>query len=212
VRKVPFMTAVWLALLSLTLGSAGCVVPSARAPQVPGPQFGPVYPVAHLGDADPLVAQAVAGDAAPAQAKYRSYMTSSTGSPAVSAEIRGYLVDWVIRKGNMSNIVEAAVMKDGTVYRLAGRLVRPAAGLGMQARPRLTPESVREARARTVAVSFARRWVARAFPQFTSLAPVVYDYLVRIHRADRTSTDVWVDPDVGGGRFFYGIELTKTAG
>jgi hypothetical protein len=138
-------------------------------------------------------------------------MTSSTGSPAVSAEIRGYLVDWVIRKGTSSNMAEAAVMKDGTVYRLAGHW-RPSAAFGKQAPARLTPESAPEARARSAALSSAQRWIAKASPQFASVAPAVYNYLVRIHRADGTSTDVWVDPDVGGGRFFYGVELTKTAG
>ena len=100
------------------------------------------------------------------------------------------------------------MLKDGTVYRL-GPMMRPAAAFGRVPPARLEPESATEAQARTLAVAAAQAVVAKLFPKFAHVTPVVYNYLVRIHRKDGSSTDVWVDPNVGYGRFFYNISLTN---
>jgi hypothetical protein len=158
-------------------------------------QFGPVYNVEDISD--PLVAKTVEG-------------AVTTGTP-VSAEIRGYLVDWVIRSQpdeatGAVTIQEVVVMKDGSAYRISPHM-RPAAGLGQQPGTRVEPEPQVEARAREAAVDAAHSVVSQAAPEFSSVTPAVYNYLVRIHLADGTAVDVWVDPDVGEDRFFYGIGL-----
>lgn len=186
-----------VAITTVALGAAACAQ-SPSAPAVSSStsgmttvrlRFGPAYPASRVPD--PLVAATLQG-------------AKATTSAAVSAEIRGYLVDWVVRAGNASTIKEFAVLKDGSMYRLPG--MRPAAAFGAGAPPRLGPEPAGEAKVRLAALASADA-VVRKQPGPTFAAPVVYNYLVRITHADGSSTDVWVDPDVGRGRFFYGVTL-----
>ncbi len=156
-------------------------------------RYGPVYPVRKVKD--PLVAKTIKGAAA-------------TGSPVVSAEIRGYLVDWVIRESSTSaSITELAVMKDGSAYRI--RQTRPSAAFGNMAPSRLTPEPAREAKARKAALAAVQKVVAKKNPKFASVKPIIYNYLVKIHHKDGSSVDVWVDPNVARGRFLYNVGLVK---
>lgn len=194
-----------LCVVALAAGCAGSRTTAAQPAKtsVAVLQFGPVYTVKQIGD--PVVARTVRGDAIDPY-HLRSF-SKTPKAPAVSAEIRGYLVDWAIRDVSSSTIYELAVMKDGTLYRLSGQ--RPAAAFGAVPPARLTPEPAAEAKARIAAVAVARAAVAKRFPAFAAVVPVVYNYLVRIHRTDGTSTDVWVDPDVYFGRFFYNIGLRK---
>lgn len=189
-------------LWMVTIAAAAMLAACGRAPSTPATtqaptrittpqlQFGPVYPAPQIPD--PLVASTVSG-------------VPATRTPVVSAEIRGYLVDWVIRRGNGSSIWEMAVLKDGTHHRLP--YMRPAAAFGAVPPPRLSPEPPAEAQAREAAVASATAWVVTYRPQFAAMKPVVYNYLVRVHYAGGSTTDVWVDPDVSRGRFFYGVRL-----
>ncbi len=202
-----FMLAFLFVFTMLALSACGSASPSSAAAL----EFGPVYPLERL--TDPLVANTVLGDALDLD-HMRSYSKTSS-SPAVSAEIRGYLVDWVIVKLNTaprreSHMVELVVMKDGALYRFSSYM-RPSAAFGQVPPPRLGPEPAAEAKVRIAAVAAAQAAVAKLHPRFAKVTPVVYNYLVRIHRADGSSTDVWVDPDVGHGRFFYGLGLTRVA-
>jgi hypothetical protein len=63
--------------------------------------------------------------------------------------------------------------------------------------------------ARLAAIADAQEQVAREHPQFATVKPEVYGYLVRMRRIDGPVVDVWVDPDVGDGRFFEGVPLEK---
>jgi hypothetical protein len=144
------------------------------------PPFGPVYSVESVND--PIVAKALKG-------------VKKTDPAVAGAEIRGFLVDWVIRKGDESQIREFAVMKGGSLYWADfGGTGRPSAAFGNTAPARLTPESITEAKARKTALATASRAVAKLDPTFTSVKPVVYSYLVRIHHVDNTFIDVWVSP------------------
>jgi hypothetical protein len=202
-----FMLAFLFVCTMLALSACGSASPSPTAAL----EFGPVYPLERL--TDPLVANTVLGDALDLDHMRSRSKTSS--SPAVSAEIRGYLVDWVIVKLNTatrreSTMMEFVVMKDGTLYRFSSYMyMRPSAAFGQVPPPRLGPEPAAEAKVRIAAVAAAQAAVAKLHPRFAKVTPVVYNYLVRIHRADGSSTDVWVDPDVGYGRFFYGLGLTR---
>lgn len=154
-------------------------------------RYGPVYSVRAVKD--PVVAKTLKG-------------AETTGTPVISAEIRGFLVDWVIKESSDSaSIRELAVMKDGSVYNIG--MMRPSAAFGVKAPARLTPESAQEARARKASLLAAQKAVSKIDPKFAKVKPIVYNYLVRFNRKDGSSVDVWVDPDVGEGRFFYGIEL-----
>ena len=168
--------------------------PASVEPTVTALRFGPVYPV--HGISDPLVAKVLEG-------------VEATSALPVSAEIRGYLVDWVIstetESTRSSAIREFVVMKDGGIYRTG--MWRPAAAFGMQAPARLEPEPLTEARAREAAVAAADAHVKSIDETFASVAPVVYNYVVRVRYANGIAIDVWVDPDVGGERFFYDVEI-----
>lgn len=169
---------------SLTPGSS----PSAQ----PAPArlaFGPIYTVSDISD--PLVAKAVA---------------AAQLTEPVSAEIRGYLVDWVQGAESSTTIVELVVMKDGSIYRLSP-FMRPAAALHARLRARLSPEPPWEARMRALAVLRANDAFRRSHPAFVSAKPTVWNYLVRIHQRNGKFVDVWVDPDVGRGRLFYGVTM-----
>lgn len=188
--------ALGISLLALT----GCTSP--EGPEVSADEtattaaqvleFGPVYMLGETGD--PVVAKTLES-------------VATTGAPVVSAEIRGYLVDWVHQDGDTTSIRELAVMKDGTLYTLSPYM-RPAAGLEMQAPERLGPEPAPESASREAAVTAADTIVRQMYPDMSG-DPVVYNYLIRIHLADDTSVDVWVDPDVGNGRLFYDIGLAQ---
>ena len=194
-----------LAGLCLAVLFTGCAGPSAPSPPHSTantssalPHFGPVYPAAHISD--PLVAKVVQLDANDPTTIARPSGIST--SPAVSAEIRGYLVQWPVR--NKKGIVLTArrvVMKDGTTYSM------PQAGsplIGPE--PRVAPEPASEASARTTAVSMALRAVVAKDPEFAKALPGFDAYLVRIHRADGSTTDVWASPDLGGA-FWYNVKL-----
>jgi hypothetical protein len=206
---------VLMAGVCLVMLLAGCVQSGPVKPSGPPPQtsvaplsFGPVYPVAHL--TDPVVARTIKGDAI--DDIYHARRQGKSNAPVVSAEIRGYLVDWVgpTSRRNGTAILEYAVMKDGTVYQMGGR---PSTEFGGGAPPaRLMPESANEARLRMAALAAAQREVDKLNPQFAKVSPVVYNYLVRIHRTGGATTDVWVDPNVGFDRFFYGSGLGKQVG
>ncbi len=148
-------------------------------------EFGPVYSVQQL--ADPVVEKAVQS-------------VEITGT-IVSAEIRGFLLDWYIQETSSSeSILEYAVMKDGSLYRRAG-MHRPSAAFGWVPPARLRPESSREANARNTALAAAHDFIAKRHPDFASVDPLVYNYLVRIHRKETSHVDIWVDPD--GSKTFY---------
>lgn len=139
-------------------------------------RFGPVYPV--LAISDPVIAQAV-----------RSAQT--TGAPVVRAEIRGYLVNWVIKETSSSTTIrEFVVMKDGSLYRDNEKRPRPYGAFSKGAPPRLTPESKREAQSRKAALAAAHLTITKIAPTFASAEPAVYFYIVRIHRKDGSSADI----------------------
>ncbi|MDO9107709.1 MAG: hypothetical protein Q7U89_01785 [Coriobacteriia bacterium] len=196
-RGVMIVGSLLLAAVATACSASTPVAESSQAVSSETPanvlQFGPLYTVEDVPD--PVVARTLEG-------------AETTGAPAVSAEIRGYLVDWVIPSETGMAIKELAVMKDGTSYRLPS-MMRPAAAFGQQAPARLEPESSAEARVREAAVAVAHEAVKDMAPQFSSATPVVFNYLVRINLADGTVVDVWVDPDVGGNRFFYDIVLER---
>ncbi len=196
-RSSAFFSALFFAAVCLSLVLAGCTAPvrppTSRATAAREPlHFGPVYPVGRV--TDPLIAKTLR-------------LARKRKSPAVSAEIRGYLVDWTMPTGNGRAIREVAVMKDGSLYRLMP-FERPASAFGAKPRRRLGPEPGTESRARVAALKAAHTEVARN-SEFASVKPVVYNYLVRIHYADGKQVDVWVDPDVYPGRLFYKVELTR---
>lgn len=171
--------------------------------------FGPVYRAANVTDR--LVAKTLrlakktrAMSAANPRVLQRA---EAGGASFVSAEIRGYLVDWV----GPGMVYELAAMKDGGLYRLDPGM-RPSAAFGRVPPARVRPESDTERKAREAAVAFATRAVNKSRPQLASAKPVVYNYLVRIHRANGSVFDVWVDPDVNSGRVFYRIRLTRWTG
>ncbi len=172
---------------------------AAKTASAPAPSFGPVYPAAKI--TDPLVALAVRKDAGDPRSIGRPSGVST--STAVSAEIRGYMVEWSSRQKNVRSALRLAVMKDGTTYVILNYDVfSPLIG----PEPRLTPESATEANARTAAVSAAQRLVATKYPQLAKTVPGFDGYLVRIHRADGSITDVWVSPGLEGA-FWYNVEL-----
>ena len=196
IRSLSILLALGL-ILGLALG--GCAAPTdsdvsadetVNVALDPPSEFGPVYAIGEVDD--PVVARTLEG-------------AETTGSPAVAAEIRGYLVDWVHEATDTTRIREIAVMKDGGMYELR-TWSRPAAAFNSIPPARLEPESAEEAAAREAAVAIADAYVRETDPEMSG-APVVYNYLIRIYRADNTTVDVWVDPDVGNGRFFYGIDL-----
>lgn len=156
-------------------------------------QYGPVYSVRTVKD--PVVIKTLKG-------------AEKTDTPVISAEIRGFLVDWVINEStDHATMRELAIMKDGSLYSVP--MHRPSAAFGAMAPSRLTPEPPREARARKASLVAAHKAVAKMYPPFASVKPIVYGYLVRLHHKDGSNVDVWVDPDVGHQRFFYNIRLNK---
>ncbi len=191
--KVPNLNVLITALICSILLLAGC--DQARSTSISNAtktssasedasdtlEFGPVYSAQSFSD--PVVEKTVQG--------------ARKKGKVVSAEIRGYLVDWVD-----SGIVEFVVMKDGNAYRLGG-FTRPAAAFGRKAPKRVEPEPQRELRARKRALTRAHEVVSAIYPKFASVDPSVYNYLVRIHYKGGSHDDIWVDPDVGQGRFFY---------
>lgn len=199
-RRITSLT-VRLVLGVSILALTGCAIPespevsaaeTATAAVAPVLEFGPVYALGEVDD--PVVAKTLESIA-------------TTGAPAVSAEIRGYLVDWVHQDGDTTSIRELAVMKDGTLHTLSPYM-RPAAAFGSRAPERLGPEPAPEAAAREAAVTAADTAARQMYSEMSG-DPVVYNYLIRIHRADDTAVDVWVDPDVGNGRFSYDIGLAQ---
>lgn len=94
-------------------------------------------------------------------------------------------------------------MKDGSLYYPPG----PGADVLTRPQARLQPEAAAEEKARIAAVAAAQRYVAGKYPQFAHVTPGFYAYLVRIHRADGTTTDVWVSPNLEGA-FWYDVKLT----
>lgn len=155
-------------------------------------EFGPVYPVDKVSD--PLVAETIKQDAI-GEVKQAS---GTANSPATGAEIRGYLIDWVT--GNA--LLEYAVLKDGSVHSIPD--VR---GSGARPSVRLEPEPAAEAVARESAVVSARFTVEWLKPEFANIEPFVYSYIVRIHRKDGSSSDVWVQPDVSPTKMDYRVRL-----
>ena len=130
---------------------------------------------------DPIVARGLAG-------------VETTGGPFVSGEIVGYLVDYNVQPGGGGPIFELVAMKDGSVRRLdQGSIYRPRAAFGHLPADRLGPEPSEEAAAREQAVTNARQLLVAKFPDMASAVPQVFEYLVRLKRADASSIDVWVD-------------------
>ena len=149
-------------------------------------EFGPVYSTESI--TDPLVEKAVQG--------------AEKEGKVESAEIRGFLVDWVIRDTSRSaSMVEFVVMKDGNAYRRGG-FGRPAAAFGRKAPKRLGPEPLREAEVREQALTRAHEVVSAIYPKFASVDPAAYNYLLRIYYKDGSHDDIWVDPDVDQVTFF----------
>ncbi|TLM65661.1 MAG: hypothetical protein FDZ70_10960 [Actinobacteria bacterium] len=179
----------------LAAALTGCSAPELTVGEIPQSvplRFGPTYRLPQVEDV--LVAQTLKG-------------VPTTSSPAVRAEIRGFLVDWTTRTPDGGAwIREFAVMKDGSLYTITPRM-RPSAAFGHLPAERLGPESEQEAAIRMSAIASADASVIAAYPDMGNPPPVIYGYLVRIHRADGTAIDVWVDPDVAEGRFFYDIQL-----
>jgi hypothetical protein len=142
---------------------------------------------------DPLVAATVTGIEA-----------QKPGPAVTSAEIRGYLVHWVVRvpPAGGTRLVLAS-LKDGSLYTVPGG---PHNFDNIPVPARLSPESSAEAEARLAVVTAASKAVETTNSVLSG--PVIDNYLVRVHRADGSRVDVWVDPDVGHGRFFYDVPLT----
>ncbi len=130
-------------------------------------------------------------------------LAESSGTVS-DAEIRGYLLDWI--DPSAGGIVELAVMKNGDVFRVGHR---PSAAFGNVPPKRLKPESASEKQARLKATAAAQKVIDTLHPKFATTEPVVYSYLIRIHQKDGSHIDVWVDPDVDKGRFFYNVNLSK---
>jgi hypothetical protein len=179
----------------------GC---AGHAQPLPTPRFGPVYLVGHIGD--PLVAATV-----------RRVQAQRKGARITGAEIRGYLVDWVLETSDSLMIDEVAVMKDGTIYNFSRRVPgttreppfeRPSAYFGSPA-ARLSPEPAREARARLAALAAAGAIERKTDAPMAKSNPLVFDYLVEVHRADGSVVDVWVTPDVAANGFDYDAVLSR---
>ena len=164
--------------------------------------FGPVYKVGHI--TDPLVAGAVTRDAS---------ITAETGrpsdvstSPATSAEVRGYLVQWATPDGSGSfYLKDLVVMKDGSTY------VETHEGIAVAARriASLGRASRAEDTTRAAVVSaVAQQFVARGASGYAS-RPAYSANLVRIHRADGSTTDVFVRTDLSA--LSYNVKLSPWA-
>lgn len=155
-------------------------------------QFGPVYEVGEISDR--IVEKVLEGAEKPT-------------SLVKSAEIVGYLVDWTIRQADEVSIRETIVMKSGGLFdnplQANKPMHRPRAAFGKNPPTRIAPESAAEARAREAALAAARENLKRVDknPAFAKKStPLVFGYLVRIHRRDRSSYDVLVDSDGTGQR------------
>lgn len=205
-RRVVSFALLVAVLVALVLPASACQRPGRGTATAPRPseteasavlRFGPVYRVGL--PMDPVVAAALRG---------------ASVTDAVSAEIRGYLVDWAVSEGGGvsqgggKTIYELAVMKDGGLYRT--ETWRPAAAWDETPPARLVPESAEEALLRGAALGVAHAIVARSRPVFARAKPIVWNYLVRIRRSNGTAVDVWVDPDVRKDRFDYGVRLRRT--
>ncbi len=137
----------------------------------------------------------------------------ATGTP-VAPEIKGYLVDRVIRSsypdgGREMSAVEFVVMKDASMYRQGGRPFRPASAFGTKPAPRLKPESPPEADARESALARVHQEVAELYPKYTDVEPEVFAYLVRLDLVDGSSVDVMVGPSGDERSHIYDRPLIK---
>lgn len=196
-----------LALLASPLGGcsateAGSQPTASSEESTQGPAFGPVYEADETSDG--LIAETIRIDA---EDPYGSKSSSSTIStaPAVSAEIRGYLVDWMTGENPPHARLELVVLKDGSILRIPD--MRPAGGWGVTPSERLGPEPDVERTVRDAVVEAADNWVKSEYSECATATPVVYNYLVRIHRSDGSFSDVWVDPQPDPGRMFYDVTL-----
>lgn len=188
-RRVPMrLSAVVLVLVSLVI-LAGCT--KADVPER-----------ARTAAVDPVIAATLD-------------LASTKGTPAVSGEIRGYLLDWIIDSpGNDESgpIFEAIALKDGSLWRLKAPSMRPSAAFGEMPAKRIGAETPAEADARKKAVALATKALSREHPEFAQVHPKVYGYLIRISFADGTTHDAWVNPNLDNKSLQYDRRLVKWPG
>ena len=73
----------------------------------------------------------------------------------------------------------------------------------------MSPEPARERRARIAALAAAGVIVRKTDPPMAKSHPVIFDYLVEVHRAEGSAVDVWVTPDVAANGFDYDAVLIR---
>lgn len=137
-------------------------------------QFGPKYP---LGNVPDLIVAKMIKDA-----------KNKFDTSIKSAEIRGYLVDWI-----GDGIVELAVMKDGTLHNI--NQMNPSAAFGNKPSNRLKPEPGWEAKARKDSLAAAQILLGKIHPRHASVKPTIYYYIVKVYFTDGSSKIAWVEPD-----------------
>lgn len=114
-----------MALSLLASPLAGCSATEAESQpgasseeSTQGSAFGPVYVADETSDG--LIAETIRCDAEDPYGLKASLSTIST-APAVGAEIRGYLVDWMTGENPPHARLELVVLKDRSILRIVGR-------------------------------------------------------------------------------------------